>query len=62
MTKRYISRDPLVSTSYELSKDAAKRFVLTPISAVDKLLKASYRSMPLESFDDFINRLNFIPA
>ena len=62
MTKRYTSKDPLVSSSYELTEDAAKRLVLTPIKPIDKLLKASYRSLPFESFNDFINRIGLIPA
>ena len=62
MTKQYTSKDPIVSSSYELTEDAAKRLILTPINPIDKLLKASYRSLPFESFNDFINRIGLIPA
>ena len=62
MIRHYTSRDPLVSGSYKLTTDAAKRLVLTPVSSIDKLFKASYYSLPFESYDDFINRIGFTPA
>ena len=62
MIKCYITNDPIVNGEYELTKDAAKRLVLTPIKPIDKLLKPTLRSLPMESYNEFISRLNLIPA
>lgn len=62
MIKRYLTNDPIANGEYELTKDAAKRLVLTPVNPIDKLLKPTLRSLPMESYNEFISRLNLIPV
>ena len=62
MTKRYISRDPIINGDYTISKDSAQRLVLIPKNPINALLKGKVYSFPFESLDRFTKRIGLMPA
>ena len=62
MIRHYRTSDPLAASKYVINRDSAQRLVLTPVNAIDKLLKGDIQSRPFESYDEFISRIGFIPA